>query len=92
MVDKAHIEIVFGYNAEEIFWISMPLTQTMHTLNDVLDVLPWKINMAEYRLSLWGKPVRSSQSLVSGQRLMITQLLKRTPNEIRLTRKRLGMQ
>jgi putative ubiquitin-RnfH superfamily antitoxin RatB of RatAB toxin-antitoxin module len=91
MAEKKHIEVIQFSGSNTFQWVSVPMSQALDTVQDVLGVLGWNIDVQSSRLSIWGRPARLEQKISHGARIEITKPLQRSPNEMRLIRKRLGM-
>lgn len=91
MAEKNHIEVICYCCKQTFQWSAVPISEEISTIEDVLKILAWDIDLSSIRLSIWGRPAKLSQAIMGGERIEITQPLQRTPNEMRLIRKRLSM-
>lgn len=88
MENKKFVEVIWFYGNNQYYWASIPLVDETHTVQTMIDSLPWCIDLENYKVGIWGKQVKLDDVVSTGDRIEITQPLKLTPNEIRLRRKK----
>ena len=86
-VNKPYVEIIWFSSQTAYHWVCVPLENKETTVEALLEMLPWSIDLNDYVVGIWGKTVKLDQLVCAGDRVELYKPLQLTPNEIRLRRK-----